>query len=105
MSINIYGAKWCPDTIRTKFLLNEYGIQYHYLDLADNKNLTDKISHLNNGILVSPTIIINEIPFFNPSNLLLSKTLDLKNRVKDERKEFTCGIQRPNRECGDECAY
>lgn len=103
--INVYGAIWCPDTIRVKIFLNEHGVQFHYIDLANNKNITNKISHLNNGVLVSPTIIINKIPFFNPSNLLLTKILDLKDRLKNERQEFTCGIERPDRECGDECDY
>lgn len=35
-TLQMYGADWCRDCIRTKRQLNELGVDYRYIDLVEN---------------------------------------------------------------------
>ena len=60
--IQMYGADWCPDCRRAKAFLRENQMNFQYIDVDQVKGATEKVSELNNGKRIIPTILINGVP-------------------------------------------
>jgi mycoredoxin len=55
--ILVYGAMWCPDTVRSRKFLDENGIAYQWFDIDHNQEAKEFVRKTNNGHVVVPTII------------------------------------------------
>ena len=66
--ITVYGAQWCHDTHRTRKQLNELGVDYKYVDIDDDPAAEAWITGQNNGKRVTPTVVLDDVMLFEPSN-------------------------------------
>lgn len=80
-TIDVYGSDWCHDCRRANAYLNEQGVKYNYIDISKDEAAVLKVQELNNGKKVIPTIIINGVPFSNPTNTQLRDELGLKKKA------------------------
>jgi len=55
--ILVYGAKWCPDCHRTKYLLDEFGIDYVEIDVDRDPEGLAFVRRVNHGHRVVPTVV------------------------------------------------
>ena len=69
-TITLYGADWCPDCRRAKAFLKDNNIEYAFIDVELDKEATSKVEEINNGKRIIPTLIINEISYTNPDNIV-----------------------------------
>ena len=75
--ITIYGADWCEDTQRTRELLDELAVPYHYVDIENNPEAEDLITEANNGKRVTPTVDRGDgRMLFEPSDEEMEAALD-----------------------------
>ena len=56
--IDLYGAYWCRDTIRTFNLLNGAGVPYKVYDVDSDSEAAQKVMDWNQGHLSTPTLDI-----------------------------------------------
>lgn len=74
--IQVYGADWCPDCIRVKFLLNDEKVPYKYIDIAHAPEAEEFVRTLSNGKRIIPTIIFPDGRILvEPSNTELLNNL------------------------------
>ena len=77
----MYGAKWCPDCVRAKKVLDESKVPYQYVDLEESPEAADIVTKINNGFQSIPTIVFDDASVLvEPSNEELRKKLGLKER-------------------------
>lgn len=55
--ILLYGAMWCPDTVRSRNYLNENKIPYQWFDIDEDPEAKEFVRKQNNGHVVIPTIV------------------------------------------------
>jgi thioredoxin reductase (NADPH) len=83
----LYGADWCPDCRRAKRFFQDNQINYKFIDIDKNADAVSYVTSVNNGKRIIPTILINDKPFSNPSNEILSDAFELSkpadNRIYD----------------------
>ena len=75
-NVTVYGSHTCPDTERALKFLDSKGTAYEFKDVDQSPEYNDYIAGLNNGKRVMPTIQINNVDYFNPSERDLSKAVD-----------------------------
>ena len=75
--ILLYGADWCPDCRRVKSFLDDNNIEYTFIDVDLDKEGTAKVEQINNGKRIIPTVIFNNKPLTNPTNIELSTILGI----------------------------
>ena len=75
--ILLYGADWCPDCRRAKSFLDDNNIEYTFIDVDLDKEATAKVEQINNGKRIIPTVIFNNKPLTNPTNIELSTILGI----------------------------
>lgn len=83
--IMIYGALWCKDTQRVIEQLNNADIAHTLLAIDDKeygKEYTLKVLDINNGKRITPTLVIEDEYYTNPSNKELEALLG--NRTTDD---------------------
>ena len=80
-SIKVYGARWCGDCYRAKMILDNYHIQYQWIDIDQEPNANDYVGKVNNGNIVVPTIV-----FEDGSTLSEPSNRKLKKKIEQERK-------------------
>ena len=66
-NVTVYGSHTCPDTERALKFLDSKGTAYEFKDVDQSPEYNDYIAGLNNGKRVLPTIQINNVDYFNPS--------------------------------------
>lgn len=69
--ISIYGASWCKDSQRAMKQLEQENISYTFLAIDDQekgKEYTQKVIEINNGKRITPTLVIDDENYPNPSN-------------------------------------
>jgi len=72
----VYGATWCPDCHRSRKLLDEYKVDYEWINIEDDASYADTVIELNKGMRTIPTIVFPDQTFLaEPSNA------DLKNKL------------------------
>jgi len=55
--IVIYTTSWCPDCHRTKYFLDEHGIEYINIDVEEDAEGMSFVREVNNGHRVVPTVV------------------------------------------------
>ncbi|GAB2551559.1 FAD-dependent oxidoreductase [Spirosoma aerophilum] len=76
-TLTLYGADWCEDSQRVKAYLeaNHLDFTYHNVDL--DKESVMQVQELQAGKRLTPTLIINETSFVNPSTEQIASLLGL----------------------------
>lgn len=73
--IIVYGAMWCPDTLRALEFLSKNKIDYEFKDIEKEDNVKF-VEEVNNGLRIIPTILLkNGVILTEPSNSELEKNL------------------------------
>ena len=76
--ILIYSTSWCPDCQRTKFLLDEYGIDYEEIDVDEDPAGLAFVKKVNHGHRVVPTVVFPDGTIFvEPPNSAIATKLGL----------------------------
>ncbi|MCL2679811.1 MAG: NrdH-redoxin [Dehalococcoidia bacterium] len=74
--IDVYGAYWCPDTLRSLRLLDSMGIPYNWHDVDEDAAARAWVENKNNGQCRIPTIMFAEDAMLvEPSDAELEKKL------------------------------
>lgn len=76
-NVKIYGANWCPDCRRVKDFLKKNNIEFEDFNLDINPESAIIVENINNGKRIIPTLLIDEKPYSNPQNNILSEILGL----------------------------
>lgn len=84
--IELYGADWCPDCRRAKSFLKDNHINFQFIDVDEYDWATQKVENINKGKRIIPTILIDDVPYTNPDNSVLTKVLKID--VEKEEKVF-----------------
>ena len=66
MNIKMYGADWCSDCTHAKKLLDSKGIEFEYINIANNHDAVAFLEHVNYGKRIIPTLDINGEIYPNP---------------------------------------
>jgi glutaredoxin len=76
--IQMYGANWCGDCIRSKRQLTELGVQFEYLDVEHDDTLRDTAIEIA-GVKSIPVVVFPDgTHMVEPSNpAMLDKLRDL----------------------------
>lgn len=82
--IVLFGADWCPDCKRAKRFLQDNQINFKFIDVDTTPQAAEFVMGINKGKRVIPTILINDVPYTNPSNAILTEVLEL-DKVADQR--------------------
>jgi len=75
VKIKIYGANWCSDCVNAKHFLKSKGIEFQYIDIAENQEAIKIIESINSGKRIVPTIDIDGKIYVNPGISKLSKII------------------------------
>jgi glutaredoxin len=75
-TIRIYGASWCPDTIRARRLLESRQIPYDWHDVDVEMDSRAYVEGLHHGLCRVPTII-----FLDGSMLVEPSDAELKQKL------------------------
>jgi len=75
-SVVLYGADWCADCRRLKYIMDKHGIAYDYKDADEEANKTEMLA-LNGNQTTIPTIVIDQEALTNPDNDELVKALGI----------------------------
>ncbi|MGB9883427.1 MAG: glutaredoxin family protein [Microgenomates group bacterium] len=82
LKIIFYGAPWCPDCRMSKQFLDQNQIEYEYINIEENPEMTKVVEKINNGLRSIPTIIFpNEEILVEPDNNELEEAL-IRNGYK-----------------------
>jgi mycoredoxin len=72
--VTIYGAMWCPDTLRAMQFFSNHQIEIDFKDIDNNPENTKFVEDTNNGMRIIPTIILpDESIIVEPSNSELER--------------------------------
>tara|TARA_B110000977_G_C11019931_1_gene470878 strand:+ start:90 stop:1496 length:1407 start_codon:yes stop_codon:yes gene_type:complete len=82
--VQLFGADWCPDCRRAKSFLQDNGINFEFIDVDLHAWATDKVESINKGKRIIPTILIDDTPYTNPDNGVLTELLSI-NVAKENR--------------------
>lgn len=78
----VYGTEWCGDTRRAKKILNEYQIDYEYINVERDSEAEKIVKQINNGFRSVPTIIFPDGSIIvEPSNEELKSALIQHNYI------------------------
>lgn len=76
--IKIYGARWCGDCFRAKRVLDNYQINYQWVDIDQETEAKELVSQVNDGKIIVPTLIFPDGSILaEPSDQLLKRKLCL----------------------------
>lgn len=76
--IVVYSTSWCPDCHRTKYLLDEYGIDYQEVDVDEDPEALAFVKRVNHGHRVVPTVVFTDGTIYvEPPNSALAAKLGL----------------------------
>src|SRR5438105_5396727 len=81
--LTVYGTSWCSDCKRTKQLLGEQRITYHFVDIdADEEGLA-YVQQVNEGKSVIPVVLFDDgSTLVEPSNAELAAKLGITTEAK-----------------------
>lgn len=82
-TITLYGTGWCPDCKQSKQFFGEQRIQYHYVDIDNDRESMAFVEKTNNGSRRIPTIVFPDGTILvEPSNAQLAEKLGMQTRAK-----------------------
>jgi len=84
--VQLFGADWCPDCRRAKSFLRDNGINFDFIDVDKYDWATAKVEEINKGKRIIPTILIDDVPYTNPNNVVLTALLSIN--IEKEHKIF-----------------
>ena len=58
--ILMYGTPTCGDCVLAKQVFSENNVDYHYIDISNDEEATQKAIKLNNGIRRIPVIVFED---------------------------------------------
>ncbi|HET9173914.1 MAG TPA: FAD-dependent oxidoreductase [Candidatus Saccharimonadales bacterium] len=93
-TILVYGADWCADCHRAKYLLDKHDIAYEYKDIESDPALLSEMLELSGGKNVIPTILLTDGTVLQePSNeaLLAALHLDAVSPMKQSHDVVMIG--------------
>lgn len=74
--VTMYGAMWCPDTLRALHFFNQNNIEVEFKDIDNNVANTKFVEEANDGMRIIPTIVLPEGKILvEPSNSDLERAL------------------------------
>jgi mycoredoxin len=74
--IKFYGALWCGDCVRAKFLFDIHHIDYEYIDIDKNPEAEKIVLEINKGMRSIPVIVFPDgTVFVEPRTEELAKKL------------------------------
>lgn len=82
-SLDLYGADWCGDCIRVKFVLDNFGISYNYIDIDKNENDVQKVISLNEKVHNRATRSIPVLVFEDDSVLIEPSSKQLYKKLQE----------------------
>jgi len=78
--VTMYGAMWCPDTLRAMQFFSNHQIEVEFKSIDENPENTKFVEDTNNGMRIIPTIILpDESVVVEPSNSELERILNRLN--------------------------
>ena len=79
--IIFYGADWCSDCHRSKYFLDQRGVEYDYINIDSDPSAAAEVERINNGLQSIPTIVFPDGEILvEPSNEELQKALEANKR-------------------------
>jgi mycoredoxin len=76
--IIIYGADWCGDCLRARRFLNQFNIQYQWINIDRDQIGERYVIKINKGMRSIPTIVFEDgSVLVEPSNLKLAQKLGI----------------------------
>ncbi len=76
--IIIYGADWCGNCIRARRFLNQFNIQYRWINIDRDEIGEEYVIKANKGMRSIPTIVFEDGSILvEPSNLKLAQKLGI----------------------------
>lgn len=79
--IILYGAMWCPDTLRAMQFFSKHNLEIDFRSIDENPENTKFVEDTNNGMRIIPTIILpDESIVVEPSNSELERVLTRLNQ-------------------------
>lgn len=76
--ILMYSTNWCSDCQRTKFFFDEYGIEYHEIDVDEDPDGLAFVKKVNKGHRVVPTVVFPDGTIFvEPPNSAVATKLGM----------------------------
>ncbi|MCL2706792.1 MAG: glutathione S-transferase N-terminal domain-containing protein [Dehalococcoidia bacterium] len=77
IKIKMYGTEWCPDCALAKYVFDQRGISYKWIDISTDSEAVAFVEKTNNGNRSVPTIIFPDgTVLVEPSKSVLEKKLD-----------------------------
>ena len=77
--IIVYGTTWCPDCFRAKRVLESHGVNFKWIDLAQDPAAVTYVEKINKGNRSVPTIVFPDGSIMvEPSNAQLEKKITAK---------------------------
>ncbi len=76
--IKIYGADWCGDCLRARRFLNQFNIQYTWINIDRDELGEEFVLKVNKGMRSIPTIVFEDGSILvEPSNFKLAQKLGI----------------------------
>lgn len=73
--ITVYGADWCPKTVRTLAHLRELGTPHEYINVEKDSRASEWVKAHNHGKEMKPTVDVNGRILSEPTNRELDEAL------------------------------
>lgn len=74
----MYGTSWCPDCKRSIMVLDEFGIEYDFVNIEEDEDAAEKVEEINGGFRSVPTIVFPDgSTLTEPSREELLNKLDI----------------------------
>jgi glutaredoxin len=79
--VKVYGADWCEDTQATLSQLDNFGVQYHYVNVEQDPQAQEWVKKQNGGKQKTPTLNIDGQVLVEPDEQELELALRGKGRI------------------------
>ena len=58
--ITFYGASWCGDCVRARYILDKYKVEYDYVDIDKDEVAEKFVLDVNDGMRSIPVILFTD---------------------------------------------
>jgi mycoredoxin len=80
--LTVYGTKWCGDCRRTQRFLEDYRIDYQFINIDTDKKGEQYVLKVNRGLRSVPTIVFPDGSILvEPSNTQLAEKLQIASQT------------------------
>ena len=76
-TLTLYGAEWCEDSKRVKSYLEENQLDFTYINVDLDREAAMQVEKMQDGKRITPTLLINNTSFVNPTNEQIASLLGL----------------------------